>query len=349
MKHRSSIAALALIIAVALPVFAANPVLPPGARIQVRIIEKLSSETTQPGDTFHGTLAQPVIVNGKTVFDKGTDVKGQVTDVSKSGRLSSPGQLQLVLTSISGGWFRSYPLTVQPLIISGGSHTKSNVGKIGGGAAAGAIVGGVAADGKGAAIGAGVGAGAGTAVAAATGKREAVVESEAVLTWTTVGIQQPATNPGNIPNRNSYRDTRAYDDRDRDDDHYAKHKGHGHHDEDGDENDDRDRRGDDSRGEYVFSAHDRVILRGCLGDNYSNLPPGLAKRDSLPPGLEKQLRRNGTLPPGLQKRVQPLPQACEVRLPRLPHDWERVILGGQIILVDAEQTIHDILDLRERD
>ena len=35
------------------------------------------------------------------------------------------------------------------------------------------------------------------------------------------------------------------------------------------------------------------------------LPPGLAKRDTLPPGLERQLQRNGKLPPGLEKRALP--------------------------------------------
>ena len=332
-----------------LPLAAATTTLPPGARLQVRITERLSSDTAKPGDTFHGTLAQPVVVNGKTLFDKGTDVKGEVMQASKSGRLSSPGQLQLLLTSISGRWFRSYPLTVQPLVISGGSHTKSNVAKIGGGAVAGAVVGGVVAGGKGAAIGAGVGAGTGTVVAAATGKHEAVVESEALLTWISIDPQSAPANTGSIADGSNYRDNRPH--HDSGDDHYAKRQGRSHHDGDEDEDDDDngDRRGDDRRGDYVFSPHDQVILRGCVGDNYSNLPPGLAKRDSLPPGLEKQLRRNGTLPPGLQKRVQPLPEACEVQLPRLPRDWERVILGGRIILLDGAQTIHDIFELRERD
>ncbi len=35
------------------------------------------------------------------------------------------------------------------------------------------------------------------------------------------------------------------------------------------------------------------------------LPPGLAKRDRLPPGLEKHLLKHGSLPPGLQKKIDP--------------------------------------------
>ena len=70
--------------------------------------------------------------------------------------------------------------------------------------------------------------------------------------------------------------------------------------------------------------------------NYSNLPPGLAKRDRLPPGLERQLQRNGTLPPGLQKRVQPLPYALEQQLPPVLGGMRRVILSGHVILLEVD-------------
>lgn len=351
MNSRNCIAIFMMVVlASTLPLWAASAPLPPGTRIQVRMTDRLTSETAKPGDIFHGTLAQPVIVNGKMLFNKGTDVTGQVISASSSGRLSSPGELQLELTSVSGGWFRSYVLAVQPLVIEGSSHKKSNITKIGGGAAAGAVVGGLVAGGKGAAIGAGVGAGTGTAVAAATGKHEAVVESEALLTWVTAGPQAVPLTADNLAHRSSYRHDRSSDDRN--DGYASEERRHERHDaDDDDDNDDdggarRERSKDDG---YVFTAHDREILRGCVAQDNSGLPPGLAKRDRLPPGLEKQLQRNGTLPPGLQKRVQPLPESCEVRLPRLPHQWERVILGGRIILLDGEQTIRDILELRDGD
>jgi len=59
-------------------------------------------------------------------------------------------------------------------------------------------------------------------------------------------------------------------------------------------------------------------------------PAGAGQKDRLPPGLERQLQRNGTLPPGLQRRVQPLPGVCTARLPRLRPDWVRVVLGGRL-------------------
>jgi hypothetical protein len=91
-----------------------------------------------------------------------------------------------------------------------------------------------------------------------------------------------------------------------------------------------------------FSDRDRQIISECFVNDRAGLPPGLAKKDRLPPGLERHLQRNGTLPPGLQKRVQPLPGACVARLPRLPRDWSRVVLSGRIILLDPGQRIVDL-------
>ncbi len=41
--------------------------------------------------------------------------------------------------------------------------------------------------------------------------------------------------------------------------------------------------------------------------NAYGLPPGLAKKDRLPPGLQKHLWKRGALPPGLQKKIGPAP------------------------------------------
>jgi len=60
---------------------------------------------------------------------------------------------------------------------------KRSAGMIGGGGAAGALIGGLAGGGKGAAIGAIVGAGGGTAGAGLTGNREIVFPAETPLTF----------------------------------------------------------------------------------------------------------------------------------------------------------------------
>lgn len=95
---------------------------------------------------------------------------------------------------------------------------------------------------------------------------------------------------------------------------------------------------DDDQGEHYYRDHDRDI-RGWYGDHQSNLPPGLAKKDRLPPGLEKQLVRRGELPPGLQKRLQPCPEDLERRLPPPPPDCAHVLIGGHIVLLNRRTNI----------
>jgi hypothetical protein len=95
----------------------------------------------------------------------------------------------------------------------------------------------------------------------------------------------------------------------------------------------------------VFSVADQRHITDCYRGGGSGLPPGLAKRDRLPPGLEKQLRRNGKLPPGLQKKIQPLSASCQVNLPRLPAGWERVIYQDRVILLDPARRIIDYFQM----
>jgi hypothetical protein len=77
--------------------------------------------------------------------------------------------------------------------------------------------------------------------------------------------------------------------------------------------------------------------------NLQGLPPGLAKKDHLPPGLQRQLVRNGKLPSGLEKKIEPLPQALEVRLSPPPEGCRRIVISGNIILWNEKTSV--ILDI----
>jgi hypothetical protein len=158
--------------------------IPYGAKLTVRLDSGVNSRTAKKGQAFHGRLAHDLIVNGKTIADAGAPVKGKVTHAKSSGRLHAPGELTLRLTSVEIHG-TAVPVSTTAYRAKGKSHTKGNVEKIGGGAAAGALIGGLAGGGKGALIGTAVGAGAGTGVAAATGKEEASVPAEEALTFTT--------------------------------------------------------------------------------------------------------------------------------------------------------------------
>ena len=330
-KHELTASILILILLAFFPVLVSAPTLAekapgiaPGTTIKVRIIDSLNSGTAQTGDTFHGTLEEPIMVEGKELYPKGADVTGRVTDVHRSGRLSDPGKLELVLATIASAHMAS-SIEVEPLTVKGTSHAKSNVGKIGGGAALGAIIGGLAGGGKGAAIGAGVGGAAGTGAAAATGKREAVVESEAVLSFITT---QNAPVSGGAPAVNSTKAVNSTE---------AENSANPRHD------DDNEPVPSTNNFASAFTARDRRVIRTCVSEHALELPAGLTQREELPSGNERNIRSGGRLPPELQKDARPLPLACEQQLSELPGELERVVYNGRVLLIN--DTTNRILDL----
>ena len=115
-------------------------------------------------------------------------------------------------------------------------------------------------------------------------------------------------------------------DHDRDDDHW--------HDRDRDRDHDRDheREREVVRHE-AYLDHQREI-REWYRAHYEHLPPGLAKRDRLPPGLERQIVVHGFLPVELRGRMQPCPRELEVMLPPPAPGFAHFFIGGHLVLVN---------------
>ncbi len=301
--------------------------IPSGTSIRVRMIDNLSSEQTQMGDTFRGTLDEPIEVNGRTLYPKGADVIGRVTDVHATGRLTEPGELDLVLNTVSSGTVAE-SIHVEPLVIKGESHSKSNVTKIGGGAALGAVIGAIAGGGKGAAIGTLAGGAAGTGAAAATGKKPAIVESEAVLTFVTSSASAPATPPPAMPTPNEAVTTPPPPAASDSAPTITSDPASG---------------ADDSA--QLFTLRDRRTIRSCVTEHAADLPVGATQRPELPSGSERQIHRGGSLPSEVQSQAQSLPLVCEEQLPKLPSDLERVVYAGRVLLIDSKGQVLDMFYL----
>src|SRR5260370_41620672 len=62
-------------------------VIPAGTRFRVALIDAVSSDKSRPGDLFMASLAEPIVVEGKTGLEKGTKVQGRVVDAKGSGRV----------------------------------------------------------------------------------------------------------------------------------------------------------------------------------------------------------------------------------------------------------------------
>ncbi len=155
---------------------------PAGTEVEVRLDESLTTKRNNSGDAFRVTVVEPVIVEGKTAIPEGSTATGRVVYARPSGRLRGTARLQLALESVEVAG-QEYDFPTSTFVRRGGSHQNRNWAFIGGGAGGGALIGAIAAGGKGALIGGPVGAGAGVAAAALTGKKEVYIPAETRLTF----------------------------------------------------------------------------------------------------------------------------------------------------------------------
>jgi hypothetical protein len=161
-----------------------------GQLIRVRMNQTITSETARVGDQFTTTVVVPVFAGGIEVIPAGSEIIGRVVTVNRASRKSKAGTIGVHFVSLRlpTGIARAINGDLTDVAannvtadnegeVSGRSAMKRNVVFIGGGAAAGALIGAIAGGGKGAGIGAIVGGGLGTAGAVFSKGNEAVVKS----------------------------------------------------------------------------------------------------------------------------------------------------------------------------
>src|SRR5262249_23294376 len=76
---------------------------PAGTNLNVILIDPLSSDKNKAGDKFTASLAEPLVIEGKTVAAKGTKVEGRVVDAEGAGRVKGRANMRLVLNGIGNG------------------------------------------------------------------------------------------------------------------------------------------------------------------------------------------------------------------------------------------------------
>jgi hypothetical protein len=157
-------------------------VVPAETALTVVLDEPLGSKTSSTGQNFSATVSAPVEVDGRAAIPKGAHVTGVVRKAKSAGRFKGGAVLSVALESVTVGGV-TYDLHTTDRTQTSTGKGKRTAGMVGGGGAAGALIGGLAGGGKGAAIGAVVGAGGGAAGAGLTGNREIVLPAETHLTF----------------------------------------------------------------------------------------------------------------------------------------------------------------------
>ena len=79
-------------------------------------------------------------------------------------------------------------------------------------------------------------------------------------------------------------------------------------------------------------------------NKHKGLPPGIAKKGTLPPGIAMQLERNHQLPSGLA--YEPLPHDLVVQLPPVHAGYRYTIVDNKVLLVqEASNLIIDAIEV----
>src|SRR5262249_3408691 len=124
--------------------------IPAGTVIPIRMIDSISSDVNQPGQTFRGSLGGPLVIGNPTVGPKGATANIKLVNVDYAGKIKGRNELMLQLVQVG-----NYNVRSQIVAIRGPSEGKKTGKDAGIGAAAGGGLGLLFGGGKGAAIGAG--------------------------------------------------------------------------------------------------------------------------------------------------------------------------------------------------
>jgi hypothetical protein len=166
----------------------------PGTYVTVRVDQWLSSDRNQQGDTFFASLAEPLVVDGVVVAQRGQTVRGRVTEAQKAGRVEGTSRLGIELTGLTLVDGQQVGIQSQMVVRNGQTSVGRDAGAVAGTTALGAIIGAGADYGRGAAIGAGAGAAAGIIGVLLTRGRPSEISPESMLTFQLETVVTVATD-----------------------------------------------------------------------------------------------------------------------------------------------------------
>src|SRR6266496_3944550 len=148
-----------------------NAPVPAGTALMVRLDTTLATFSNKAGDPFHGSVTQPITLNGNIVIPAGATIEGRVTKVSEPRRISGRPTIgilpEAVILPTGERYFLDATLVdtnIRGTDVSsegqfkGAGHDRHDTLETGGGTAGGMLIGGLIGGGPGVLIGGAVGA-----------------------------------------------------------------------------------------------------------------------------------------------------------------------------------------------
>lgn len=145
--------------------------IPAGTSLPLALTNSIASDTSAVEDAVTAELTRGITIDGREVLPAGARLAGNVTQVDDSGRVKGRAMIAFRFTSLRTG-DDQYDVQSEAVSHLAPATKGEDATKIGIGAGAGAIIGGLLGGGDGAAKGAAIGGGAGTGVVLATKGRE---------------------------------------------------------------------------------------------------------------------------------------------------------------------------------
>jgi hypothetical protein len=163
--------------------------IPAGTALPLEMTSTISSASAEVEAPVSAKLRNAITIDGENAIPAGTILRGNVTDVERSGRVSGRAHLSFAFNEANVRGDRE-DLKTNPLTFEAEATKGEDATKVGAGAVGGAILGGILGGKKGAAKGAIAGGAAGTGVVLATKGKEVTVNEGTDVTAT---LAQPMT------------------------------------------------------------------------------------------------------------------------------------------------------------
>jgi hypothetical protein len=164
--------------------------IPAGTVLRLRLDRGFGSDISRVEDSVTATLANPVVINGRTLLPAGSVASGYVSEATRPGKVKGRGRVAVRFTRIDPAGRESYSIRTRPWVAVAPATKKKDALTIGIPAAGGAAVGALIDGKKGAGIGAAVGGGAGTAAVLTTRGKDVRIGRGATIS---VRLSSPLT------------------------------------------------------------------------------------------------------------------------------------------------------------